>query len=254
MSRDAASRGAVVVTGASRGIGAAIALAVANAGYPVCVNYRSDESGALRVVQAITDAGGVALAARADVSNEADVIELFKRTSIEFGPMPIYGLVNNAGIDGGRCNFIDLKIEQLESVLAVNVVGPALCAREATNYMARSRGGNGGVIINISSQVARFGSYKLAHYAASKAALEGLTVSIARELAIEDIRVNAVSPGVIESGGNIDLDIERKQALINSMPMGRIGTPDEVASAVLWLLSPTASYVSGVILPVHGAR
>jgi NAD(P)-dependent dehydrogenase (short-subunit alcohol dehydrogenase family) len=231
----------LVVTGASRGIGAATARLAGRQGYAVSVNYRKDEAGAEAVVADIKTAGGRAMAIQADVGNESDVVALFDQTVSAFGPLG--GLVNNAGVSGGRRSVEDMTLTRLQDVFATNVFGAFLCGREAIRRMSSAEGG--GAIVNVSSRAAATGGDRLTHYAASKAAIEAFTRGFAREAAAADVRVNAVSPGVIATDLNSDnapLDI----------PMGRAGTPDEVAEVILWLLSDAASYVTGAVVPVHG--
>lgn len=247
-------RGCLVVTGGGRGIGAAVARLAAARGYSVCIAYERDEDAAEQLVLDIGAAGGEMMAFPADVSVEADVIELFNRADAALGP-PI-GLVNNAGITGGFSRLEDLELEALERVLAVNVVGSFLCAREAVRRMSTKRGGLGGSIVNVSSRAAVFGSPgEYIHYAASKGAIESLTIGLSREVADQGIRVNAVAPGLINtdihaSGG----DPARVERMAPGIPLQRGGEPDEVAAAILWLLSDEASFVTGAILPVSGGR
>lgn len=242
----------IVVTGGSRGIGAAVAKMAARQGYSVCVNYLSHREAAESVVRSIENAGGRALAVAADVSVEAEVCHLFEECDRTLGVLT--ALVNNAGILDTQTRVDAMNAARVRRVLDVNVVGPFLCAREAVRRMSTRHGGRGGAIVNVSSGAARLGSPReYVDYAASKGALETFTVGLAREVADEGIRVNAVRPGVIHtaihaSGGEPDR-VERVKAHV---PMKRGGQPEEVAHAICWLLSNEASYTTGAILDVTG--
>jgi len=244
----------LIVTGGSRGIGAATAKLAGQRGYAVCVNYRSDDASAAAVVTAITADGGRAIAHRAANHDEAAVVAMFERVAEELGP-PTH-LVNNAGIPGriGRVEALDLAM--LRDVLEVNVVGTALCAREAVRRMSTAHGGRGGAIVNVSSLAAVTGSpNELVHNAAAKGAVESFTLGLAREVAQEGIRVNAVSLGLMATEIHAEAgDGERLQRYAGRMPMARAGQPEEAAEAILWLLSDTASYTTAAILPVSGGR
>jgi NAD(P)-dependent dehydrogenase (short-subunit alcohol dehydrogenase family) len=246
--------GVLVVTGASRGIGAAVALLAGARGYAVAVNFVGDEAAARHVVRRIAAAGGRAVAIQADVAREADVLRLFETAERELGPL--WALVNNAGVTGGFTRVETLSVEALTRVLAVNVIGTVLCAREAVRRLSTRHAGTGGAIVNISSLAARTGgAHEWVHYAASKGAIDTFTIGLAREVATEGIRVNAVAPGLIETDLHAASGApDRPSRLSPSIPMQRPGTADEVAEGVLWLLSPAASYTTGTILEIGGGR
>jgi NAD(P)-dependent dehydrogenase (short-subunit alcohol dehydrogenase family) len=246
--------GTLIVTGASRGIGAAVARLAGARGWAVAVNFSTGENEAQNVVAEVIANGGQAIAIRADISREADIVRMFETAERELGP--IRGLVNNAAITGGFARVEDVSAKAIEKVLAVNVTGSILCAREAVRRMSTKRGGMGGVIVNISSRAAETGSPgEWVHYAASKGAIDSFTVGLAREVATEGIRVNAVAPGLVETGLHAaNGEPGRLQRLMPSIPMQRAGQPNEVAEGVVWLLSPAASYTTGAILPIGGGR
>ena len=246
--------GTLIVTGASRGIGAAIARLGAERGYAVAVNFSRGEREAKKIAAEINAAGGSALAIRADVSQEAQILELFTNAERELGS--IKALVNNAGITGGFARVENVTAAAIEKTFSVNVTGAILCAREAVRRMSTRRGGAGGAIVNISSIAVRTGAAgEWVHYAASKGAIDSFTLGLAREVASEGIRVNAVAPGLVETEIHAaNGEPGRLQRLMPTIPMNRAGQPHEVAEAVLWLLSPAASYVTGSILEIGGGR
>jgi len=247
-----AAKKVLIVTGGSRGIGAATSLRAAQIGYSVCINYEKSSKNANQVVREINFKGGKAIAVQADISSAKEVERLFKTTEIELGALS--ALVNNAGISGSRSKLIDLDISEIKHIFEVNLLGYFYCAKEAIKRMSRSSGGQGGAIVNISSQAAKYGGNGLTPYAASKAAINNFTLSLSREVALEGIRVNAVSPGIIETDQH---DFSNEAVLNNKkkeIPAGRLGTPQEVANAILWLLSDKAAYVTGALLPVTGGR
>jgi NAD(P)-dependent dehydrogenase (short-subunit alcohol dehydrogenase family) len=240
----------LLVTGGGRGIGAAVSIRAAAAGYAVALNYLGNAERANGVVKTITDAGGRAIAIRGDVAQEADVIRIFKTVDAELGP--VTGLVNSAGISDPSCRVDAIQAEELNHIWAINLTGSFLCAREAILRMSTQHGGKGGAIVNLSSAAARLGGAgRSVHYAASKGAIDSFTFGLAQEVAGEGIRVNAVSPGVI------DTEIQppgRVASLGPTLPMKRAGEADEVAAAIMWLLGDEASYVSGTVMDVSGAR
>jgi NAD(P)-dependent dehydrogenase (short-subunit alcohol dehydrogenase family) len=248
------SRETLIVTGAGRGIGAAVAKLAGARGFRVAVNYARNGQAAADVARVIVSSGGRACVIQADVSRESEIVRLFDSAERELGP--ITGLVNNAGITGGFSRVEAVTSAMLTQVFALNVIGAMLCAREAVRRMSTRNGGIGGSIVNISSRAAEIGGAgEWVHYAASKGALDTFTLGLAREVAAEGIRVNAVGPGHVLTELHADSgDPERPVRLAPTIPMGRAGTPEEIAEAVLWLLSPAASYTTGAILAVSGGR
>jgi NAD(P)-dependent dehydrogenase (short-subunit alcohol dehydrogenase family) len=241
----------MIVTGASRGIGAATAIAAGRAGYSVCVNYRSSPDRAAAVVDAIRAGGGTALAVPGDVGDDADVLRLFATVDGELGPVRV--LVNNAGSVGEHGPLADITVAGLRRLLDVNVVGAFVCAREAAARMSTLRGGSGGVIVNVSSRAAVLGGpNEWVTYAASKGAIDTMTVGLSKELATAGIRVNAVRPGLIDTDIHDAAPPGRLDRLVGSVPAGRPGSAEEVAHAILWLASDAASYVTGTILFAYG--
>jgi NAD(P)-dependent dehydrogenase (short-subunit alcohol dehydrogenase family) len=246
--------GTVIVTGASRGIGAAIAQLAGSRGFAVAVNFFTGEAEAQAIAEQIVSAGGRATAIQADLSHETNIVRLFESAERALGP--VKALVNNAGITGGFARVESVSAETLAQVMALNVTAVILCAREAVRRMSTLRGGSGGAIVNISSRAAQIGSAgEWVHYAASKGAVDSFTMGLAREVATEGIRVNAVAPGLIETGLHAANGApDRLEHLAATIPMKRPGTAHEVAEAVLWLLSSAASYTTGAILEVGGGR
>ena len=244
----------LLITGASRGIGAATARLAGQRGWRVVVNYQSRAEEAQAVVDHVVAAGSEAVAIQADVSKEAGVLALFEQIHQHFGRLD--GLVNNAGVVDQVAKLQDMDTARLQRMLRINVLGPMLCAREAVRRMALSLGGRGGTIVNIGSAASRIGSPgQYVDYAASKGALDTFTLGLAREVASDGIRVNAVRPGIIDtdihaSGGQPN----KARDAASAIPMLRAGHAQEVAQAVLWLLSDEASYTTGALLDVAGGR
>ncbi|MEV4517537.1 glucose 1-dehydrogenase [Dactylosporangium sp. NPDC049525] len=243
-------RGAVIVTGASRGIGAAIAQKLAGDGYGVVVNYAADTAGAESVVSAIRGRGGRAIAVRADVAAPGDVADLFDRAQREMGPLA--ALVNNAGATGEQARIDEQDADHLARLMQINVVGPMVCAKHAVQAMSTAHGGAGGSIVNIASVAAQAppGISGFVAYEATKGAVVTFSRGLSNEVAPEGIRVNSVSPGVIDTKMTAATP-GAKQAAASS-PLGRVGRPDEIADAVSWLVSPAASYVTGTDITVSG--
>ena len=246
--------GILIVTGGSRGIGAATAALAAERGYAVCVNYRSNAAAANAVVLSIAAAGGRAIAVQADVAIESDVVRLFETCDLELGRLT--ALVNNAGMLERQMRVETMDAARLQRVFATNVTGSFLCAREAIKRMSTRFGGNGGAIVNVSSAASRIGGAdEYVDYAAAKGAIDTLTLGLSKEVAADGIRVNAVRPGVIKTGihasGGEPGRVDRVKAFV---PMRRGGEAGEVAVAILWLLSEEASYTTGAILDVSGGR
>jgi NAD(P)-dependent dehydrogenase (short-subunit alcohol dehydrogenase family) len=247
-------RQVMIVTGGSQGIGEAVARLAAARGYAVALTYQSNKALADAVVADIEAAGGRAIAVRAEMADEASILALYRAVDEKLGP--VTALVNNAGTPGTMGKIDTVTTETLDTVLAVNVRAPFLMIREAVARMATDRGGAGGSIVNISSRAAELGGAgEWIHYAASKGAVDSLTIGASKELAARGIRVNAVSPGLIQTDLHARAGLpDRLARMVGGVPLGRVGSTDEVATAVLWLLSPEASYITGVIVPISGGR
>ncbi|MGW2859492.1 SDR family NAD(P)-dependent oxidoreductase [Streptomyces sp. NPDC001205] len=245
------SRPVTIVTGGSRGIGAAICARLAGDGHDLAVGYVSNSAAAEDVAEAARSAGARCVTVRADTSQEADVERLFDTAAAELGP--VTGLVNNAGVTGPLGPLADSRTGDLRRVIDVNLVGPLLCCRRAARVMAAH---GGGAIVNISSAAATLGGPgDYVHYAASKAAVDALTIGLSKELGQDGIRVNAVAPGIIDTEMHATMgDPERPARMAGAIPLGRPGQAPEVAAAVAWLLSPDASYTTGAVLRVSGGR
>jgi NAD(P)-dependent dehydrogenase (short-subunit alcohol dehydrogenase family) len=246
--------GIMIVTGGGRGIGAATARLAAKRGYAVCVNYLRDRAAAEAVAQDIRADGGGAIAVPGDVAEEDEVLRLFQECDRSLGPLT--ALVNNAGIVARQARVEAMDAERLRRMFAVNVVGAFLCAREAIKRMSTRHGGKGGAIVNVSSGAARLGSPgEWVDYAASKGAIDTMTLGLAKELAADRIRVNCVRPGFVNTGIHAAAgEANRIERFRDGIPMKRGGEPEEVARAILWLLSEEASYSTGAILDVTGGR
>jgi NAD(P)-dependent dehydrogenase (short-subunit alcohol dehydrogenase family) len=245
---------ALLVTGGSRGIGAATALLAARSGWSVAVNYAANSLAADEVVRAIRADGGTAMAVQADVADEAQVLTMFQKIDAKFGPLS--GLVNNAGVVDVSARLDEMGVARWRRMFDINVIGAMLCAREAVRRMSTRHGGQGGAIVNVSSAASRLGSPgQYVDYAAAKGAIDAFTIGLAKEVAAEGVRVNAVRPGLIDtdihaSGGLPD----RVKDLQHLVPMQRGGTAEEVAQSIVWLLSDAASYTTMSLLDVSGGR
>ncbi len=244
----------ILITGSSRGIGAATARLAASQGWAVGVSYRHSSSDAQQVVNDIIGKGGKATLIKGDVGNEQDVVAMFDACEMAFSR--VSGLVNNAGILEEACQLADMGVDRWNRVFQTNVVGSFLCAREAVRRMSTQRGGNGGAIVNVTSMASQLGgAHEFIDYAASKGAIDSITIGLAKECADQGIRVNSVRPGLIEtemhaSGGHAN----RLEDLMNTVPMERAGQPEEVAEAIIWLLSDRSSYSTGTTISVIGCR
>ena len=247
------SRGVMMVTGGSRGIGAATARLAAERGWSVCIVYRDRDADAAAVVAAIEAAGARALAIKADLADEASIAQAF-RLADQLGTLR--SLVNNAGITGGVSRVADLQGEALAAALRINVWAPFICAREAILRMSTRHGGSGGSIVNVGSGASQQGSPGVwVHYAATKGALDTMTIGLAKEVAGEGIRVNGVRPGIVNTEIHADRPPGQLDEMARTVPMGRIGTPDEIAHTIVWLASDEESpYVTGALVDARGGR
>jgi len=244
----------ILITGASRGIGAATALLAASKGWNVCVNFHANEQAAQQIVDEITALGVKAIAVQGDVGVEKDIVRLFQRFDDEFGSLD--ALINNAGILDKQMPLAEMSAERMSRIFTTNILGSFLCAREAVRRMSTDTGGKGGVIVNVSSGAARLGSpNEFIDYAASKGAIDTMTIGLSKEVADQGIRVNAVRPGLIDTdmqaaSGEPDRAIRMR----NAIPMKRAGTVQEIAQTILWLASNEASYLTGSLVDVTGGR
>lgn len=240
-----------IVTGGSRGIGAATVLALARAGHDVAFSYRSDDEAAERVRRDAAETGARCVSVQAEVTRADDIERLFVRAA-ELGP--VTGLVSNAGLTAHIGDLADTPVDVIRRVIDVNLIGVVLCARQAVRVMSVRRGGQGGAIVNVSSAAATLGSaHEYVHYAAAKAGVDALTVGLAKELADDGIRVNAVSPGIVNTEIHAAAgDPDRAERAVSRIPMGRLAEPEEIAPAIVWLLGPDAGYATGAVLRVAG--
>ncbi|MGR8946760.1 MAG: SDR family oxidoreductase [Gammaproteobacteria bacterium] len=244
----------MLVTGGSRGIGAATARLAAERGYDVCINYANDRDAAISIAEYVRSLGRRAHVVQADVSVESEVLALFSELDSEFGGIDV--LINNAGIVKPQASVVDMDAARLMRVFEVNIIGSFLCAREAVLRMSTARGGTGGAIVNMSSAAARLGSpHEFVDYAASKGAVDTFTMGLAKEVATEGIRVNGIRPGLIDTEIHASYgEPDRAERLRPMIPMQREGSAAEVANAALWLASDEASYVTGTTIDVSGGR
>ena len=249
---DNSDRPVTIITGGSRGIGAATAARLARAGHDLTLGYRHDHSSAEQAAARARACGARCVLAKADVTREHDVERLFAITTERLGM--VTGVVNNAGVTAHIGDLADTPVPVIRQVIDVNFLGVVLCARQASKIMSRRRGGRGGAIVNVSSAAATLGSpHESGPYAAAKAAVEALTIGLAKELAADQIRVNAVAPGIIRTGIHAAAgDPSRPDRLAENIPLGRAGEPGEIATAIAWLLGPEASYVTGAVVRAAG--
>lgn len=243
----------LLITGASRGIGAETARQAAKAGFDICINYANNQESAEEVADQVRSHGVRAMTFQADMGIESQINAMFEAVDREMGSL--YGLINNAGITGKFCRIDELDIETAQRVIDVNVVGLMICCREAVKRMSTKHGGSGGIIVNISSIASKVGSPgEYVHYAASKGAVDVLTVGLAKEVAKEGIRVNAINPGIVHTDIHANSGRPNRIAEVSGrLPMGRGGQPEEIANAILWLLDDNNTFTSGACIPVAGA-
>jgi NAD(P)-dependent dehydrogenase (short-subunit alcohol dehydrogenase family) len=249
---DNPDRPVTIITGGTRGIGAATAIRLARAGHDLTLVYRQDDSAARQAAAQVQAAGARCLLVKADITRQHDVERLFSVTADQLGT--VTGVVSNAGVTAHIGDLADTPVEVIRDVIDVNFLGVILCARQASKVMSIRRGGHGGAIVNISSAAATLGSpHEYVHYAAAKAAVEALTIGLAKELAPEQIRVNAVAPGTVRTRIHADAgDPGRPDRVARRIPLGRAGEPDDVAPAIAWLLGPEAAYITGAVLRIAG--
>lgn len=243
---------AILITGGSRGIGAATAMLAAQKGYHVCIAYKGATAAADEVVEKILGKGGIAKAIQGDISQEAHVLRLFATIDTTVGPLK--ALVNNAGVVAPASDLENMSVDRWMTIMSTNVIGTMLCTREAVKRMSTRNGGAGGVIVNVSSGAVRTGApHEYVDYAASKGAVDRFTVGVAREVATQGIRVNAVRPGLTHTDIHASSgDANRVERLVSLIPMGRGGKPSEIAAAIMWLVSDASSYMTGSIIDVTG--
>ena len=248
------SKGLLIVTGGSRGIGAATAVRAATDGWDVVVNYANDETAAQRIVSTVRSAGQKSIPIRGDINEEAEILRLFDEAERELGP--VKGLVTSAGTTGFGTRVEDMTVEAMREVIGLNVIGLMICCREAVRRMSTKNGGVGGRIVNVASAASRLGGpNEFVHYAASKGAVDSFTLGLGREVADEGILVNAVSPGMIDTEIHAAAGLPHRAAqAVPNIPIRRVGQPEEVAEAIVWLLSAGASYCAGAIIDVTGGR
>ena len=246
--------GALIVSGGSRGIGAATAICAAREGWDVAINYAQDENAAISVADQVRSLGRRAIIVKGDMCNEEDIQRLFDDSEKELGPLK--GLVTSAGTTGKTVRIEDITVEAINRVMQLNVVGLMLCCREAVRRMSTKNGGGGGSIVNLGSAASRLGGpNEFVHYATSKGAVDSFTLGLAREVAAEGVIVNAVSPGMIDTEIHASAGLpNRAVEAVPGIPIRRVGQPEEVAEAIVWLLSKGASYCAGAIIPVTGGR